>query len=127
VRLGDGAVASRARLVAPSERGQAAVELVAVLPLVGVLAALAWQAVVAGHAAWAATAAARAAARAAAVGEDAVAVARRRLGPALAADASVGTADDGRVTVSVAVPRVLAGLSLGRVSGESSFRPQDGS
>jgi Flp pilus assembly protein TadG len=109
------------------ERGQAAVELVAVLPLLGVLVALAWQAVIAGHAAWAATAAARAAARAAAIGQDPAAVARRRLGPALAAGASVRSAGDGRVTVSVAIPRVLEALPLGRVSGESSFQPQDGS
>jgi hypothetical protein len=115
------------RRAGPREHGQAAVELVAVLPILGVLVALAWQAVVAGHAAWAATAAARAAARAAAVGEDAAVVARRRLGPALAAGASVSTAADGRVRVSVVVPRVLAGLALGHVSGESSFRPQDGS
>jgi hypothetical protein len=106
--------------------GQAAVELVAVLPVVAVLAAFAWQAIVAAHAAWSAAAAARAAARAAAVGEDAEAVARRRLGPALGAGASVRDAGDGRVVVSVAIPRVMAGVPVGRVDGEASFRPQDG-
>jgi hypothetical protein len=64
---------------------------------------------------------------AAAIGDDAAAVARERLGPALAAGASVKAAADGRVTVSVVIPRVLGALALGRVSGESSFRPQDGS
>jgi hypothetical protein len=115
------------RLPESRERGQAAVELVAVLPLLGVLAALGWQAVVAGHAAWAATAAARAAARAAAIGDDGTAVARRRLGPALAPGASVTIAAGGRVTVNVAIPRVLGALPLGHVTGASSFRPQDGS
>src|SRR5918999_264397 len=44
--------------------GQAAAELVALLPLAALLLAGAWQLVVAGHAAWAAGAAARAAGRA---------------------------------------------------------------
>ena len=45
--------------------GQAAAELVALLPLAALLIAGAWQLALAGHAAWAADAAARAAARAA--------------------------------------------------------------
>ena len=57
--------------------GQAAVELIALLPLVALLAAGAWQLAVAGHAAWSADAAARAAARAAATGGDARAAARQ--------------------------------------------------
>ena len=59
--------------------GQAAVELVALLPLAALLLAGAWQLVLAGHAAWAADAAARVAARAAAVGGDARAAATRSL------------------------------------------------
>ena len=51
--------------------GQAAAELVALLPLAALLLAGAWQLAIAGHAAWAAGSAARAAARAAAVGADA--------------------------------------------------------
>ena len=50
------------------QTGQASVETVALLPLVVVVGALLWQAVVAGQALWLSGAAARAAARAAAVG-----------------------------------------------------------
>ena len=59
---------------------------VALLPLVALLAAGAWQLAVAGHAAWSADAAARAAARAAAVGGDAA----RRRPRALPAGSSAG-------------------------------------
>jgi hypothetical protein len=107
--------------------GQASVELLEVLPLAAALLALAWQAVLAGHAAWAATAAARAAARAAALAHDPAPVARARLGGGLARGARVGDDGAGRVTVSVRVPSVLPGVRLGRVDGSSSFRPQDGS
>ena len=65
--------------------GQAAAELVALLPLAALLLAGAWQLVVAGHAAWAADAAARAAARAAAVGADAARGGARARCPAAAA------------------------------------------
>ena len=99
-------------------------ELVAALPLLALIVAVGWQAVLAGHAAWAATAAARAASRAAAVGADAETTARDRLGPALAADARVLIAGSGRVTVTVPIPRLLDALPLGRVEGEGSFRPQ---
>ena len=50
------------------QTGQAAVETVALLPLVVLVGALLWQAAVAGQALWLSAAAARAAARAAAVG-----------------------------------------------------------
>ena len=71
-----------------TQRGQASVELVALLPLVVALLAGLWQAAVAGHAAWAAAGAAQAAARAVAVGADARAAARRRLAPAAGARAA---------------------------------------
>jgi Flp pilus assembly protein TadG len=109
------------------ESGQAAVELVAVLPLVALLLALAWQAVLAGHAAWAATAAARAAARAAALAQAPLPVARARLDGGLAAGAQVHDDGAGHVTVSVRVPSVVPGLDLGRIEGQGSFRRQDGS
>jgi hypothetical protein len=108
------------------ESGQAGVELVAVLPLTAAVLAIAWQAVVAGHAAWAAAVAARAGARAAAVGGDPAAVARARLGAPLARDAVVRARADGHVSVSVPIPVVVPALDLGRVTGEGSFRPQDG-
>jgi hypothetical protein len=109
------------------ESGQAAVELVALLPLAAFLLALAWQAVLAGHAAWAATAAARAAARAAALAQDPATVARLRLDGGLARTARVTDDGAGRVTVSVRVPSVIPGVELGRIDGEGSFRRQDGS
>lgn len=61
------------------ERGQASVELVAVLPLIAALLLAAWQGVVAGQAWWLAAGAARAGARAATVGADPVSAARREL------------------------------------------------
>jgi hypothetical protein len=109
------------------QSGQASVELIAVLPLAAAVLALAWQAVLAGHAAWAATAAARAAARAAALAGDPATVARARLGAALARGARVDDDGAGRVTVSVLVPAVLPGVRFGRIEAGSSFRPQDGS
>ena len=62
-----------------SESGQAAVELVVLLPLIVAILALALQALLAGQAVWEARAAARAAARAHAVGADAAAAARAHL------------------------------------------------
>ena len=61
------------------ERGQASVELVAVLPCVLLVAAVVWQLVLVGHTAWLTAQAARAGARADAVGRDAEAAARSTL------------------------------------------------
>src|SRR5918997_305560 len=61
---------------AGEQGGQATVEIVALLPMIAVVLAGAWQAVLAGHAAWAATTAARAAARAHAIGSDPTRAAR---------------------------------------------------
>ncbi|MDQ3676500.1 MAG: ParA family protein, partial [Actinomycetota bacterium] len=63
----------------PRECGQATVELVALLPLVAVLAGILWQATIVGQAVWLSGSAARAAARASAIGDDARAAARRVL------------------------------------------------
>ncbi|HWT95052.1 MAG TPA: TadE/TadG family type IV pilus assembly protein, partial [Solirubrobacteraceae bacterium] len=54
----------------PGERGQATVELVALLPVVAILGLGAWQVALAVHTMWEATVAARAAARAHALGSD---------------------------------------------------------
>jgi TadE-like protein len=105
-----------------AQRGQAAVELVAVLPvLVAVLAGL-WQLAVLGHASWAAAGAARAAARASALGLDARAAARSVLPARLDRGLRVGTAGEG-VVVRVRVPSVF-GLRPGRVSARASFARQ---
>jgi hypothetical protein len=104
--------------------GQAAAELVALLPLAALLLAGAWQLAVAGHAAWAADAAARAAARAAAVGEDARAAARGELPGRLGREARVRDRGDGTVEVTVQIPPVLGLPVLGHTSATAHFRPQ---
>src|SRR4051812_50141119 len=76
------------------EGGQASVETVALLPLVVLVGALLWQAVVAGQALWLSGAAARAAARAAAVGGDAQAAAKATLPPRLETGLRVRQAGD---------------------------------
>jgi hypothetical protein len=107
------------------ESGQAAVELVALLPLLAAVLALCWQAVLAGHAAWAVSAAARAAARAAAVGGDPGAAARAHLPAALERGLRVRAPAGGAVELSLRIPPVLGGIDLGRVRATGHFRPQD--
>jgi hypothetical protein len=107
-----------------SEEGQATVELVALLPVLAVLLAGAWQAVLAGHAVWAATAAARAAARAHAVGADARAAARAHLPASLEPGLRVRALDGGEVRVSVRVPSLPGLPSPGRVRAGAHFEPQ---
>jgi hypothetical protein len=90
-----------------AERGQASVELVAVLPAVLLVAALLVQLALAGHAAWACANAARVAARADVVGRDAEAAARSALPGRLERDLEVRDADEGHVSVRVRVPLVV--------------------
>jgi pilus assembly protein CpaE len=104
--------------------GQAAAELIALLPLAALLIAGAWQLAVAGHAVWAADAAARAAARAAAVGADARGAAQRALPGGLERGARVRDRGDGRVEVAVPIPRVLGLPRLGHATATAHFRPQ---
>jgi hypothetical protein len=106
------------------ESGQAAVELVSVLPFVALLAMLLWQLVVAGQAAWLAGSAARAAARAHAVGQDAATGARSVLPFRLEQALSVRASPDGSVTVSLGVPSVVGGGTLGKIEGHARFEPQ---
>jgi hypothetical protein len=114
------------REASAGERGQAAVELVALLPLVAVLAALLWQAVVAGQAVWLAGAAARAAARAEATGGDVRAAARDVLPERLERGLTVARSrgEPGGVRVAIAVPAVIGGLRLGTVSARARLRDQ---
>jgi hypothetical protein len=107
----------------PAARGQASVELVALLPLIALVAALAWQAIVAGQALWLAGAAARAAARAQAVGGDRAAAVRAVLPPRLESGMSV-TGRAGGVEVALRVPSVLSGGSLATVRREARFPSQ---
>lgn len=104
--------------------GQAAVELVALLPLVIVVAAVLWQIALAGHAAWAAGAAARAAARAGAVGDDARQAAHNALPADLRRGLRLSEAAEGRLRVQVAIPAVTPGLDLGSASADARFPAQ---
>ena len=108
----------------PGERGQASVELLAVLPLLAVLAFGLWHVALAGQAVWAGAAAARAAARAAAVGGDPDTAARRLL-PSYLRDASrVRVDDEGTAEVRVPV-RVLSGRTvLWTATHRAKFEPQ---
>jgi hypothetical protein len=106
------------------ERGQATVEVVAVLPLLALVGFAVWQAAVAGQAIWLAGAAARAAARAEALGADPAAAARGALPPRLEDGVRVRTRDGGGVTVTVRIPSVVGDGSVGRTSAAARFVPQ---
>jgi hypothetical protein len=109
---------------ARSASGQASVEFVATLPVVLLLLAFAWQAVLAGQVVWHARVAARAAARAHSFGADAEHAARAHLPRSLERGLRVTTRASGDVRVSLRVPSVLPSLGLGRVGATSHFRPQ---
>ena len=110
----------------PSERGQASVELVALLPLIAVCAFVAWQLAVVGWAAWSCAAPPRAAARAAAVSGagEGEATARRLLPRPLRTGALIRARDDGTVSIRVAVPAVIGSGPLLHLSHRARFAPQ---
>jgi hypothetical protein len=107
-----------------SEDGQAAAELVAVVPLLLVLLAAVAQLSMAGYALWTAGDAARAGARAAAVGGDAEEAARSALPGWLERDAEVS--GDGPVEVRVDAPAVLPGIPPIPVAAETELDPGAG-
>jgi hypothetical protein len=111
---------------ARGQAGQASIELVVLLPVIVLVLAVAFQALLAGQAVWEARVAARAAARAHAFEGDAAAAARSHLRPRLERGLRVRAGTDGDVRVSVRIPTVLPALALGRVSATSHFRPQGG-
>ena len=117
-----GAVANRR--AADAESGQAAVELVALLPLVVVVAAFLWQLALAGHATWAAGAAARAAARAHAIGKDARQAARDALPADLRRGLEVSGSDRGGIRVRLDIPAVTPALDLGAASAQAEYPGQ---
>ena len=109
-----------------SESGQASVEMVAVLPLVVLVAAVGWQLALAGYSAWACANAARVAARAQAVGGDEQAAARSALPRSLERGLRVETVAGGAVRVELRIPLIL-GRRPGPVSVSSSAAlPQGG-
>lgn len=107
-----------------SSAGQASVELVALLPLIAVIAGLMWQAVLAGQAVWLSGTAARAAARAQAVGEDPLTAARRALPDGLRGGVRVGERGEDGVRVRVAIPTIVGGAVLGTVDADAHLRSQ---
>ena len=110
--------------VRTGQSGQAAVELVAVLPVLAALMAGVWQAALVGHASWSAAAAARAAARAEALGLDARRAARAHLPARLERGLRVRASSGGEVIVSVRVPSLLGGAGLGHASARAAFVAQ---
>lgn len=106
------------------QAGQASVELVALLPLVILVAAALWQAAIAGQAAWLVGSAARSAARANAVGGDAASAARHALPRSLRGGVSVHAGDDGTVRVGVGVPAILGAGRVATFEVRAHFEPQ---
>ena len=106
-----------------SQRGQASVELLGVLPAVLLAALASWQIVLAGHTAWLAGNAARVAARAEVVGRDPGAAARSALPAHLRRGLIVRTRGDGRIDVRVRVPIVVrSAASPLRVGASAALR-----
>ena len=91
---------------AAAERGQASAEMVAVLPLVVLVAAIVWQLALAGHTLWLCSHAARSAARAEAVGGDGEAAARSVVPSSLERGLRVEARAGGAVRVEVRVPMI---------------------
>jgi hypothetical protein len=105
-------------------RGQATVELVALLPVLALLAAGLWQVASTAHTIASAGAAARAASRAAAVGADPAAAARPLLPERLRDDAWVEERDGGAVAVSVPLRVPATGARLATYTATARFEPQ---
>ena len=112
------------RAHARGERGQATVELIALLPCLAALLAAVWQLALFGYSEWAASAAARAAARAHAVGDDPGEAARRHVPGSLRRGLRVSAGVGGDVSVALRVPCLPGVPSLGRVHASAHFEPQ---
>jgi hypothetical protein len=108
-----------------AQRGQATVEVVALLPLLVLLAMLLWQAAVAGQALWLSSTAARAAARADALGDDAASAARATLPARLEDGLRVRPRDDGGgVDVTLRIPSVLSDGAVASTTASARFPAQ---
>jgi pilus assembly protein CpaE len=106
-----------------SQRGQASIELLGVLPAVLLAALAAWQFALAGHAAWLAGNAARVAARAEAVGRDPGRAARDALPAHLRRGSIVRRRGGERIDVRVRVPLLLNGRAAPLRVRASGFLP----
>jgi hypothetical protein len=107
-----------------NDHGQAAVELVVVVPLLLILLAALGQLAVAGYALWTAGDAARAGARAAEVGGDAEAAALSALPDWLERRAKVDAV--GPVEVTVDAPALLPGVPAIPISAATDLDPTAG-
>jgi hypothetical protein len=113
-----------ARPIAPSQTGQASVELAALLPLLAVVLASCWQIVLVAETAWSAQSAARAAARAAAVGADPLRAARRALPPSFDHRVRLRRGAEHAVELRLRVPAVIPDVSLGSITAHGHFASQ---
>ncbi len=104
--------------------GQAAVELIALLPVLALLVALLWQAAIAGQVVWLAGSAARAAARAHAVGTDTERAARGVLPEDLERGMRVRARTGGAVEVTLPVRSIFGSARLTSVDAKARFEPQ---
>jgi hypothetical protein len=91
------------------ERGQASAEFLAALPAALLIAAVGFQLLLTGHAAWMAGNAARVGARAGAVGADSRAAVRGAL-PSYLREGLAVKSDDGHVRLRVRVPLLVLGV-----------------
>ena len=106
------------------DSGQAAAELVAVLPVIVVLLLVCGQITAAGWTLWSAATAARAGARAEAVGDDGEGAAEALLPSRLGDGAEIEAGAGGVVRVEVDVPRLLPGLPRLPVAVASRLEPE---
>ena len=107
-----------------STRGQASVELVALLPFLALVVAALAQVALLAHASWAASQAAAAAARAHAVGSDPKLAARRALPEHLEDGLRVIAIDRGEVQVRLRGPSLVPALGVGAMIAEGRFEAQ---
>jgi pilus assembly protein CpaE len=108
------------------DSGQASVELVAVLPALGLALLAAIQLALVGYALWSAGAAARTGARAAHVGGDAASAARSALPAGLREAARISGGEDEPVRVTIRAPSLVPGLSGIPVGARTELGPGDG-
>jgi hypothetical protein len=106
------------------ERGQASVELIAMIPALALLTLLVAQLALAGYALWSAGVAARAGARSAYVGGDAERAARSGLPEWLRTDAAVSHRNG--VQVRVRPPSLVPGLAPVPVTARAGLGVGDG-
>lgn len=99
-------------------------ELVALLPILALIAAVCWQLALAGHATWVAGSAARSAARAHALGGDPASAARQALPSDLRRGVRISERPDDSIRVEVRVPRVIPILDVGRAAATAHFPAQ---